>query len=610
MSPSARCLFLLVPLALAACADDADGTAAPACADDATSRGIPLGGRCVRLTAARARSGGAWKPLALTDVKVTRVDDGAVALDASAPAPVEAFELTLSAPPAEAMLQEGYQSWSFSGAVRIPSTALLHVDGGLSAGVASTGDVLDEVLGISYGATLVGDPGGAGVALAATSSEHASTAFGAARTSGATTLTVLHGPTREQLPAADGVVQMATIVVTADASAARALDRLGVELAARRPAGARAPKRPVGGWYSWNQLFDAVDAKAVDEHAALVAEKLAPKGLPLVEIDDGWEVAWGDWQANAKFPKGMKATADTIRGAGLSAGIWLAPFLVDVDASPAKADPSLFVRDANGTPLQHQPSGSKKHYFVLDGTNPASMELVGKPIAALRDAGFTFFKLDFLYAGALPGQRSKPVTGHAALAEGLRALRVAMGEDATFDACGAPIFPLLGHADALRIGTDTAFAGVSLNWATVAFAGRSTAARSFLSPLVWLDGDQTQVRAPYTMEEARASAVVAALSGPAYALGDDLRTLPADRLAVALDPDVLALAQGARAAAPVDPLESPVDKIVTSPIFDALANGGGTSAPPPSTWSATDAAGAKRTITFRWGEDRGVSVGP
>jgi alpha-galactosidase len=366
----------------------------------------------------------------------------------------------------------------------------------------------------------------------------------------------------------------------------------------------------VGGWYSWNQLFANVSEDDITAHVDLVAAELAPHGLPLVEIDDGWEIAWGDWRANDRFPSGMDGAAAKIKGKGLTAGVWLAPFLVDVGSqAAASADPALFVQGPDGAPLQHKPSGSNKRYFVLDGTNPASMDLAAKPIATLAAQGFTFFKLDFLYAGALPGARhDAAATSVEALHRGLDQLRAAMGEGATFNACGAPIFPLLGHADSLRIGSDTAYAGVGLNWTSVAFAARSTAARAFLAQEVWLDGDQTQVRAPYSTDEARASACVAALSGPAYALGDDLRTLPADRLAIALDPQVLDMAAAAAPATPDDPLDAPAEDVVRSPVLDAILHPGSTGAPPPAKLTMKGKSGALYELSFSWTEAHGVAV--
>ncbi len=407
----------------------------------------------------------------------------------------------------------------------------------------------------------------------------------------------------------DGLVRSEPVHLAFADSAGAGLAALTADMGATFPGGAPAPARPPGGWYSWNEHFAAIDEELIQANADVVAEKLAPAGMKLVEIDDGWETAWGDWQAGSTFPSGMAAIASYITGKGLVAGVWLAPFLVDVTSSPGmSADPALFVQGPDGKPLVHKPSGSMKAYYVLDGTKDASMELVTKGIQALKDAGFRYFKLDFLYAGALPGGRSAAgVTANQALAAGLSKLRVAAGKDAILNACGAPILPVLGWADSLRVGTDTAFAGVKLNWPAITYSARSLAARAHLFPLVWPDADQAQLRLPYTPEEANVAAAVAALAGPAYSLGDDLTTLDTARLVMGLDPALVDIASGAEPGVAVDLFEGPAPELVpVTPVLDF--SGANPSAPPPSTFTATGKSGAKVTVTFSWSDPHGVTV--
>jgi alpha-galactosidase len=71
--------------------------------------------------------------------------------------------------------------------------------------------------------------------------------------------------------------------------------------------------------------------------------------------------------------------------------------------------------------------------------------------------GFGFFKLDFLYAGALPaGRRARPATSVQAYRQGLQTIRAAVGPDAILLGCGAPILPSLGLVDVMRVSPDTA----------------------------------------------------------------------------------------------------------------------------------------------------------
>jgi alpha-galactosidase len=73
----------------------------------------------------------------------------------------------------------------------------------------------------------------------------------------------------------------------------------------------------------------------------------------------------------------------------------------------------------------------------------------------VRRWGYDYVKLDFLYAGALPGKRKAGVHREAALRLALQTMRDGLGE-AYLATCGVPILPALGLSDAIRIGPDVA----------------------------------------------------------------------------------------------------------------------------------------------------------
>jgi alpha-galactosidase len=117
--------------------------------------------------------------------------------------------------------------------------------------------------------------------------------------------------------------------------------------------------------------------------------------------------------------------------------------------------------------------------------------------------GFDYLKLDFLYAGALPGKRHEDMPREAAYRHGLEVVREAMGTEAYLLACGAPIIPSLGICDALRIGPDVAAGweshrdSVLLHNPTIPGtknAIRTAFHRLWLRPLVQLDPDVAYFR--------------------------------------------------------------------------------------------------------------------
>jgi alpha-galactosidase len=120
----------------------------------------------------------------------------------------------------------------------------------------------------------------------------------------------------------------------------------------------------------------------------------------------------------------------------------------------------------------------------------------------VRGWGYDYVKLDFLYAGALPGKRHVNLTREEAYRNGLKVLRKALGE-AYFLTCGAPILPSIGLCDGLRVGPDVAETYTShrdddllMNFAApgVRNALRTTLNRLWLQPLVHTDPDVVYFR--------------------------------------------------------------------------------------------------------------------
>ncbi|MCX5747662.1 MAG: alpha-galactosidase [Proteobacteria bacterium] len=560
---------------------------------------LALDGVCLDGVTASHLVDGAWQADD-TELRWEPLASGGLELTLSAGAPARGLELAIPTLDVDQLLQQGYQSWSFSGTVSIPLAVALDADGRVAMKPARTGNVLDEVRGVSFHAAVMrkGDTGRVTI-VAALTADRAVTGIAATREGDAPArLSILYGPQRELLPIdpGDGRVHGERLFIATAASPEAALAQLSTELVRAHAADGFTSQRPPGGWFSWNSMFTDVDAAKVRGELDVVQAKLLPAGLPLVEIDDGWEVAWGDWRDNAKFPDGLPALAAEIRARGLVAGVWLAPFLVDVTSqTAATTDPSLFVRGADGAPLVHQSFGNPGSFYVLDGTNPASMAIVTDQIQRLAAGGFTFFKLDFLYAGALAGQHAHEATGVEALRAGLALIRQAAGPGAIINACGAPTLPVVGLADSLRVGPDTAFAAVDINFNMVGVAARSLAARLHLWPVVWPDADQTQLRAPLTLDQARVSAAVAALAGAPYALGDDLATLDPARFDLGLDPAIVDLAGAPGPATPDGIMVAPTNAIGFSPLLE-----NGLVTPPPATFHAVGKSGVAYTITFDW----------
>jgi alpha-galactosidase len=202
-------------------------------------------------------------------------------------------------------------------------------------------------------------------------------------------------------------------------------------------------------WSSWYAFYEDVDEDLV----ARTVRDLAGHPFDVVQLDDGWERRVGDWSANDRFPSGMAATARTIREAGFRPGLWLAPLIALPDSELARQRPDLLVQDDEGRPLATGFNWGGP-YHSLDTTRAEALDHV---LQAVRDAveqGWTYLKLDFLYAGAVPGRRARDLPREQVYREAIRAIRDAVGEDVYLLGSGAPMLPSAGILDGVRVGPD------------------------------------------------------------------------------------------------------------------------------------------------------------
>jgi alpha-galactosidase len=226
----------------------------------------------------------------------------------------------------------------------------------------------------------------------------------------------------------------------------------------------------------------------------------------VLQVDDGWQVKVGDWQANDKFPSGMAALANGIKATGRKAGLWLAPLIAVESSQLFQQHPSWFIRNSTGNFVS---SGFHwgEQLYALDATHPGALAWLAGLMKQVRAWGFDYLKLDFLYGAALPGVRHLDLPRETAYRNGLKIIREAMGADAYLLSCGAPILPSLGLCDAMRIGPDVAAhwesnrdAHLLCNPTTPGTknAIRTTVNRLWLAPLLHTDPDVAYFHSEYT----------------------------------------------------------------------------------------------------------------
>ena len=332
-------------------------------------------------------------------------------------------------------------------------------------------------------------------------------------------------------------------IVAADESAARLAARWAD--AAGRWMNARVSAPFQRGWCSWYHYFHAITEDALRANIKSLEAMRSEFPLDVVQLDDGFQSALGDWDTtNAKFPSGLKKIAAEIRAAGFKAGIWTAPFLAARDSRLMNDHPDWFIaRAETGDPVRagHNPnwtSSDDKFAYALDPSNPAFLAHLRHLFAKLtRDFGYSYLKLDFLYAAAAPGRRHDPnLTRGETLRRGLEAIRVGAGDDAFILGCGCPLGQAIGVVDGMRIGPDVSpFWGSTASGAgdpSTVYALDAIIARSFMHRRLWLnDPDCLMLRARetrLTADERAALAATIVASGGMLLISDDMSLLDAE----------------------------------------------------------------------------------
>ncbi len=250
-------------------------------------------------------------------------------------------------------------------------------------------------------------------------------------------------------------------------------------------------------WCSWYSLYTEIH----EEQLLKILADLGDLPFDVFQVDDGWQAGIGNWEANKKFPSGMAALAERIKATGRRAGVWLAPLLITPSSPVYREHPDWLLHRDNGL-LVSAGFNWGEPLYALDTTHPGSLEWLAGLMQKVRSWGYDYAKLDFLYAGALPGKRHADMPREAAYRQGLKVIREALGE-AYLLTCGAPILPSIGLCDAMRVGPDVGGHYAShrddmllMNFAApgVRNALRTTLHRVWLRPLLHTDPDVVYFR--------------------------------------------------------------------------------------------------------------------
>lgn len=386
----------------------------------------------------------------------------------------------------------------------------------------------------------------------------------------------------------------------------------GITMGARTWSGS-----PVRGWESWYHYGLLVSADDVLANARILRERYrAQPGFDLVQIDDGWQVTYGAWWPNDRFPSDLGALVAELRAMGCRPGLWIAPFRVQPGAPGIATDhPEWCLRGPDGAPWREERHGT----WALDASHPDACAWLRELGTQIRSWGFEMVKVDFCYLGAVEaGRHNSRVTGIEALRQGMTALADGLGDDVYLLGCGMPALPAVGLCHGNRVGHDVAMPRVfqdlghptDVDWTGmrgVRVQARNVAAR-WAQHGRWYEADPEVVMAwgstgedpaGYPTEGARIMATLALVTGGPFLLADDLEALAIDERAVLEHARLLALLDNADAGTATF---RPLDLFSASDPPEVAEHAFSIGPGIPSRW-VTQRRGRHLLACFNWGEE-------
>jgi alpha-galactosidase len=322
------------------------------------------------------------------------------------------------------------------------------------------------------------------------------------------------------------------------------------------------------GWWSWTAYYFGLNEGTALTNAQWLSQHLKPLGYKFFHMDEGYQFARGEYATPdaSLFPQGVAALERKVMNEGLTPGIWTAPFEVSERSWIYTHHPEWLVHNAQGEPIHiGAVTDGVDRLYALDTTHPdAQAYLRGTYSTLVNNWGIRYIKMDFMEDSAIEGFYHAPqTTALEAQRIGIQTIRDAVGPNVLLDKDGCELLNPVGLVDMGRISQDTGHTFSSSKDAASGIAARYYMNRNYFLA----DPDAFSVSAqtvddqswhggakPLTLEEARVSIALSAVSGGLYEIGDDLPTLgeAPDRIALVEDRELLDMARLGRASTPLD----------------------------------------------------------
>ncbi len=293
---------------------------------------------------------------------------------------------------------------------------------------------------------------------------------------------------------------------------------------------------PPSGFCTWYYYYQHITEKEVMLNAKWIADNMKDYGATVVQVDDGWQALRPDGRKGSRdwtgfddtFPNGMASLAEYIKSLGLTPGIWIAPHGQSNEEVVSKL-PGVFILKPDGTSASRTWEGD----WLVDPTSPQGRDYLRKLFETMRSWGYEYYKIDgqpiVVNEYRAHSQYMHKPGGNAEelYRETLDIMREAIGEESFLLGCWGMPVEGVGIMNGSRTGGD-----VVLGWrGGFDVALRPTLQHFYLHNIVWYtDPDVMMLRAPLTLDQARAWATLQGLTGQALLMSDRLPDLSEERV--------------------------------------------------------------------------------
>jgi alpha-galactosidase len=338
-------------------------------------------------------------------------------------------------------------------------------------------------------------------------------------------------------------------------------------------------RSPEPGWSSWHTYSRNITEKSFLTSADFINNNLKEYGWKQIQIDGGWWTSPGLYKVNdALFPHGIRYLSNYVTDLGLDFGLHVSPFRTN-PTDPITAQnpdwilkPAVSKKAAKGDDEMETTTGT----IYVDGSHPTVPGFSAARYQQIVE-GYkpSFMKWDHTYGGLDEGKRyDSTMTFMQAHNKTIRAIRSALPENLIVTRSMGYVFGALECYDAVRIGNDINHPGYKseaepytnitygktlgtiendqVEKGLIRFARAVSQNYYIHKNIAIVDPDAFFVSPQYTIDEAKCHMTLQAIMGGLFFFGDKVESLPAERLELLKNKDIIAVNKLGVHAIPLD----------------------------------------------------------